>query len=252
MGRSEREEELQDGFGPPRHGLPRQEPFFFPALVVLPRAPLPGLSLCPGARSLLVSQLLRLTASCLWALVSGGGGRRRAVELPEEGRSPGIPRGREGLLQRGAGDDHGGHPGGVQRGHLVGDPPHLPGRPLRPPGGGRSGREVQEEVRPAWGQVHGDSKPQVRRDRAAYQEEGGLRKGRQEEVIKEGGRLVCLLWFLRFALTEFDVQLTCSFILPLCLLVLAFVFFKVRVNRNRSSQPCAICLLNQQHCKLDF
>lgn len=69
--------------------------------------------------------------------------------MQEEGDTPAVPRGREGVLQRGAGDDDGWDPEGVRGGRVVGQPPLLPRKPVGHARRRRPGREVQEEVRRA-------------------------------------------------------------------------------------------------------
>lgn len=66
--------------------------------------------------------------------------------MQEERPAPAVPRGREGVLQRRAGDDHRRDPEGVRRRRLVGQPPVLPWEPVRGHGRRRPGREVSEEV----------------------------------------------------------------------------------------------------------
>lgn len=67
--------------------------------------------------------------------------------MQEEGHTPAVPRGREGVLQRGAGDDHGRDPEGLLGGRVVRQPPLLPGQSLGAPHRCRPGREVPQEVR---------------------------------------------------------------------------------------------------------
>lgn len=123
-------------------------------------------------------------------------GWRREMGVPEAGRgAPGVLRGREGVLQRGTGDDDGGYAEGVRGGRVVREPPLLPGQPLRPGGGGRPGGEVSQEVRPAL-LHHGDPRPQARRDRPPSEEEGPCQGQGQEVVIPIDPVVSCsLCWF---------------------------------------------------------
>lgn len=80
-------------------------------------------------------------------LVLGGGELQGEGDVQEEGDTPAVLRGREGVLQRGAGDDDGWDPEGVRGGRVVGEPPLLPGEPVGGADGRRPGREVPQEVR---------------------------------------------------------------------------------------------------------
>lgn len=70
-----------------------------------------------------------------------------AGNLPEEGPAPAILQRCEGVLQRGAGADDWRDPKGVRRRCVVREPSVLPREPYWTNRRGRSGREVQEEVR---------------------------------------------------------------------------------------------------------
>ena len=64
----------------------------------------------------------------------------------QEGAAPGDLRGREGVLQRGAGAGDGGNQAGVHGGRVVREPPLLRRRHLGAGGDGQPDREVPQEV----------------------------------------------------------------------------------------------------------
>lgn len=100
--------------------------------------------------------------------------------VQEEGDTPAIPRGSEGVLQRGAGADDRWDPEGVRGRRVVGEPPFLPRKPVGVYGQRRPGREVPQEVRGAQ-RDHGDSCSQGR-DCYPLKAQGCFQR-RQEKII---------------------------------------------------------------------
>lgn len=102
--------------------------------------------------------------------------------MQEEGHTPAVPRGRKGVLQWGAGDDHGRDPEGLLGGRVVRQPPLLPRKPLGAPHRRRPGREVPEEVRRHHAD-HGHPRAQGG-DCASFKAQSHFGQRGQEEVDK--------------------------------------------------------------------
>jgi hypothetical protein len=123
-------------------------------------------------------------------------------DVQEEGHTSAVSRRREGVLQRGAGDDHGRDPEGLHGGRVVRQPPLLPGRPLGAPHRRRPGREVPQEVRRAHAD-HGNPRAQGG-DYTSSKAQSHFDQRGQEEV--DGEKLV---WNLGFR-TVFKRFLACE------------------------------------------
>ena len=110
--------------------------------------------------------------------------------MQEEGHTPAVPRGREGVLQRGAGDDHGRDPEGLFGGRVVRQPPLLPGQPLGAPHRRRPGREVPQEV---WRHLADHGHPRAQGgDCASFKAQSHFDQRGQEEV--DTGKIGVGIW----------------------------------------------------------